>query len=56
MWIAESSLEAKRILPERETPTLVKLELGVGGVYCASSWSPRTSHRRTWAQHHTAVS
>ena len=25
MWIEESSLEARRILPDKDTPTLVKL-------------------------------
>ena len=26
MWMDESSLDARRILPDRETPTLVKLQ------------------------------
>ena len=33
MWMVESSLEASTSLPDRDTPTLVKLELGVGGLY-----------------------
>ena len=39
-WTVASSLEARISRPESETPTLVKLELGVGGLYCAISCHP----------------
>ena len=44
MWMVESSLEASSSRPDSEVATLVKLEFGVGGLYCLISWSPRISH------------
>ena len=48
MCIEESSLEASSRRPDRDTPTLVKLEFGVGGLYWYTSWSPLISHSLTY--------
>ena len=48
MWIVESSLAANRSRPDRETPTLVKLALVLGGGrYWWTSWSPLMSQSLT---------
>ena len=47
MWMVESSLAARRTRPDRETPTLVKLDLEDGGEYWQISWSPLMSHSLT---------
>ena len=45
---------ATSLLPASRQPLpRPDLELGEGGLYWASSWSPRTSHSRTWTQGHT---
>ena len=41
--MVESSIPQKRSRPDTETPVEVKLELGVGALYTAISWSERIS-------------